>query len=76
MSLQTYFCTYCRWNLNVYLKQGTVCVHYEDQAFRKIIFVYCETRTKHINTICGEIHNLYFTADGKYGHHWALKDIP
>ena len=58
MSINIIAYTYYKWDLNSYLKRNTARARYEEHSFRKIIGVYREAHTKHINTGCGEIQNL------------------
>jgi hypothetical protein len=42
--------------------------------FGETIAVYCENRTLHTNTLCGQNVELYYVkAGGIYNNHWALK---
>jgi hypothetical protein len=41
--------------------------------FRKIIAVYCENHTEHINTLCGEKRGILNIYRGAYNYHFALK---
>jgi hypothetical protein len=42
--------------------------------FRETVAVYCESDTKHKNTLCGQnVEFYYIKADGTYSNHWALK---
>jgi hypothetical protein len=42
--------------------------------FRETVAGYCENRTEHINTLCGQNAEFYFVkAGGIYSNHWGLK---
>jgi acetone carboxylase gamma subunit len=44
-------------NLNLYLTENTLCLHYKDQAvnsFTKILFVVRESEGKAIHATCGQ----------------------
>jgi hypothetical protein len=43
--------------------------------WKKIIVVYSENHTKHINSLCGQNAELLGVKEGgKYSYHWALKN--
>jgi hypothetical protein len=43
--------------------------------FKEIIAVYCENRTKHINTLCRQNAELLTKeAGGSHSYHWDLND--
>jgi hypothetical protein len=42
--------------------------------FKETVAVYCENRTEHINTLCGENTEFsYVEAIAAYSNHWALR---
>jgi hypothetical protein len=42
--------------------------------FRETVAVYCENRTEHTDTFCGQNADFYYVkACGAYTDHWALK---
>jgi hypothetical protein len=41
---------------------------------RETVAVYCENRTEHTNTLCGQNAEFWHvTAGGTYSNHWALE---
>jgi hypothetical protein len=40
--------------------------------FRETVAVYCENRTEHTDTLCGQIRK--FKGSGIYSYHFALRD--
>jgi hypothetical protein len=41
---------------------------------RETVAVYCEKRTEHTNTLCGQNAEFWrVKAGGKYSNHWALE---
>jgi hypothetical protein len=42
--------------------------------FGKTVAVYCENRTEHTDTLCGQNAEFsYVKTGGKYSNHWALE---
>jgi hypothetical protein len=42
--------------------------------FKETVAVYCENRTEHTNTLCGQNAEFkYVKPGGIYSNHWALK---
>jgi hypothetical protein len=41
--------------------------------FRETVAVYCENRTEHTNTLCGQNAAFWYVeASGAYSNHWYL----
>ena len=44
--------------------------------FRGVIDVYCETHTKHVNTVCGKATELFnFTPGGACSYHLSFQRL-
>jgi hypothetical protein len=44
--------------------------------FKESVAVYCENRTEHTDTICGQNAEFWYVkGGGTYSNHWALKGL-